>query len=91
MSKTTWIDHQIDDALLMVSAAAATAYTHRHARRHLPKVLVGGAIVGGVVIAAAVAATGLGILGASGAGAYLYRRKKQADATSDWQRPASPQ
>jgi hypothetical protein len=84
MSKTKWVDRQIDDALLMVSTAAATAYAHRQARRHLPKVIVGVAAVG---TAAAVAATSLGILGA-GAGALWYRRKKQAGASTGWQSSA---
>lgn len=88
MAKTTWIDRQIDDALLMVSAATATAYARRQAKRHLPKVIV----VGGALVAAAgtaaLAATAVGVIGAGGAGALWYRKKKQAAPT--WY-PAAPQ
>jgi hypothetical protein len=90
MFKAKWVDRQIDDALLMVSTAAATAYAHRQARRHLPKLIVGGALVAAVGTAAAVAATSLGILGAGGAGALWYRRKKQAGASTGWQPPVAP-
>lgn len=82
--KTKWVDRQIDDALVMVSTAAATAYAHRQARRHLPKAVVAGALVAALGTAAAVAAAGLGILGVSGAGAFWYRRKKQAAASTGW-------
>ena len=85
MSKTKWVDRQVDDALLMVSTAAATAYAHRQARRHLAKMVSAGAFVAAAGTAAAVAATGLGILGAGGAGALWYRRKKRAAASTGWQ------
>src|SRR5271154_7415119 len=72
-----WVDRQIDDALLMVSTATATVYARRQARRHLPKVMVGGALIAAAGTAAAVAAVGIGVLGAGGAGAVWYRHNKK--------------
>jgi hypothetical protein len=50
-------------------------------------VIVAGVLVAAAGTAAAVAAAGLGILGAGGAGAVWYRRKKQAAASTGWQSP----
>ena len=83
-----WVDQQIDDALLMVSTATAAVYARRQARRHLPKVMVGGALIAAAGAAAAVAAVGIGVLGAGGAGAVWYRHNKKA-SSSDWQMPAA--
>ena len=83
-----WVDRQIDDALLMVSTATATVYARRQARRHLPKVMVGGALIAAAGTAVAVAAVGIGVLGAGGAGAVWYRRNKKT-SSSDWQMPAA--
>ncbi len=84
--RSKWIDRQIDDALLMVSTATATVYARRQARRHLPKVIIGGAVVAAAGTAAAVAATGIGILAAGGAGAVWYRQNKKT-SSSGWQMP----
>src|SRR5271168_4926631 len=81
-----WVDRQIDDALLMVSTATATVYARRQARRHLPKVMVGGALAAAAGTAAAVAAAGIGILAAGGAGAVWYRQNKKT-SSSGWQMP----
>jgi hypothetical protein len=81
-----WVDRQIDDALVMISTAAATVYARRQARRHLPKVMVGGALIAAAGTAAAVAAVGIGVLGAGGAGAVWYRHNKKT-SSSDWQVP----
>jgi hypothetical protein len=89
--RSKWIDRQVDDALLMVSTATATVYARRQARRHLPKVMVGGALVAAAGTAAAAAAAGIGVLAVGGAGAVWYRRSKKT-SSSDWQMPqaASP-
>jgi hypothetical protein len=84
--RTKWIDRQVDDALLMVSTATATVYARRQARRHLPKVIAGGALVAAAGTAAAVAAAGLGVLAAGGAGAAWYRHSRKS-SSSDWQMP----
>ena len=72
----------------MVSTATATVYARRQARRHLPKLMVGGALVAVAGTAAAVAAMGIGVLGAGGAGALWYRHNRKT-SSSDWQMPAA--
>jgi len=87
---SAWVDRQVDDALLMVSTATGTVYARRQARRHLPKVIVGGAVLAAVGMAAAAAATGIGILGAGGAGVAWYRYRKNAPSPTGWQTPPAP-
>ena len=88
VSKSKWIERQIDEALLTATTTTGLLYARRRARRFLPKVIVGGAIVAAVGSAAAAAAAGIGVLGAGAAGAAWYRHNKNAATAPDWQPPA---
>lgn len=80
----TWIERQIDEALLTTATTTGLLYARRRARRVLPKVMIGGA----VVVALGAATAGVGVLGVAGAATAWYRHRSKAVAPANgWKAP----